>query len=488
MRRRGLGNVHAGPDHGIPFADRLTVVERELMSRLEVVILAAGLGKRMKSSRIKVLHAAGGRALVHHVLDLARRVTPERPILVVGHQRDEVERECQALAEFAVQAEQLGTGHAILQAEPLLRKRGVDGSRILVLSADVPLTREETIRRLVDQHEREGNAVTVLTMRPPDPSLYGRVVRGKDGGVLRIVEAKDASENELAIDEVNTGIYVFDARLLFEALHGLSTDNAQGEYYLTDVVAHAVGAGRRVGAALADDPLEALGVNSRAELGAVEEELNRRTVARLMEEGVTFRNPRSVSIDSTVEIGQDSAVYPFVVLEGKTRIGRECVLEPGVHLVDVTVGDGVHVRTGTVAENSEIGDGATVGPYAHLRPGTKLGRKTKIGNFVETKNAVFGDGAKASHLSYIGDAQVGARTNIGAGTITCNYDGVRKHETVLEEDVFVGSDTQLVAPVRVGKGAYIGAGSTVTKDVPPDALALSRTPQKNIEGWAKRKR
>lgn len=442
----------------------------------------------MKSSRIKVLHSASGRPLVHHVLDLARTITPERPILVVGHQREEVEQVCDGLAEFALQDEPLGTGHAVLQSEPLLRKRGLEGSRVLVLSGDVPLTRAETIRTLVDQHEREKNAVTVLTMRPPDPSLYGRVVRSEDGSLVRIVEAKDATADELRIDEVNAGIYVFDAALLFEALRGLSTDNAQGEYYLTDVLAYAVERGRRVGAAVAADPLEALGVNSRAELGAVEEELNRRTVSRLMDEGVTFRNPRAVSIDSTVEIGQDSAIYPFVVLEGNTRIGRECVVEPGVHLIDVSVGDGAHVKTGTVAEQSEIGEGATVGPYAHLRPGTKLGKKTKIGNFVETKKAVFGDGAKASHLSYIGDAQVGARTNIGAGTITCNYDGVRKHETVLEEDVFIGSDTQLVAPVRVGRGAYVGAGSTVTKDVPPDALALSRTPQKNVEEWAKKRR
>ncbi|MGH9456427.1 MAG: bifunctional UDP-N-acetylglucosamine diphosphorylase/glucosamine-1-phosphate N-acetyltransferase GlmU [Thermoanaerobaculia bacterium] len=458
------------------------------MSRLEVVILAAGLGKRMKSRRVKVLHRAGGRPLVHHVIDLARSVSTAKPILVVGHQREDVERECAGLAEFAVQDEQLGTGHAVLQTETLIRDRGVEGARVLVLSGDVPLTRPETIRRLVDEHERGGNGITVLTMRLPDPALYGRVLRGTDGTVERIVEAKDASEIEAAIDEVNAGIYVFDAALLFDALRGLSAENAQGEYYLTDVIAAAVRATRRVGAVVADDPLEALGVNSRAELGAVETELNRRAVARLMDAGVTFRNPQAVSIDSTVEIGEDSAVYPFVVLEGKTTIGRECVIEPGVHLVDVRIGDGVHVKTGTVAEESEIGDGATVGPYAHLRPGTRLGTKTKVGNFVETKKAVFGDGAKASHLSYIGDAEVGADVNIGAGTITCNYDGVRKHKTVLEDGVFIGSDTQLVAPVRVGRGAYVGAGSTVTKDVPPDALALSRTPQKNIEGWAKKKR
>jgi bifunctional UDP-N-acetylglucosamine pyrophosphorylase / glucosamine-1-phosphate N-acetyltransferase len=458
------------------------------MSRLEVVILAAGMGKRMKSSRIKVLHRAGGRPLVHHVLDLARAVTDSSPVLVIGHQKEEVEKECTGLADFAVQSEQLGTGHAVLQTESILASRGLDGSRVLVLSGDVPLTRVETITRLIDEHEQGGNAVTVLTMRPPEPALYGRIVRGSDGSVVRIVEAKDASEDELAIDEVNAGIYVFDGKLLFESLHTLSTDNAQGEYYLTDVLSRAVELGRRVGAVVADDPIEALGVNSRAELGAVESELNRRTVSRLMDEGVTFRNPQSVSIDSTVTIGQDSAVYPFVVLEGSTSIGRECVIEPGVHLIDVKIGDNVHVKTGTVAEDAQIGDGASVGPYAHLRPGTVLGKNTKVGNFVETKKAVFGDGAKASHLSYIGDAEVGADVNIGAGTITCNYDGVNKHKTVLEDGVFIGSDTQLVAPIRVGRGSYVGAGTTLTKNVPPDSLALSRTPQKTIEGWAKKRR
>lgn len=458
------------------------------MTRLDVVILAAGLGKRMKSSKVKVLHPAAGRPLVHYVIDLAREVSPSPPVLVVGHQREDVQRACDGLAEFAFQDQQLGTGHAVLMAESFVRGRGVEGARVLVLSGDVPLTRPETIRALLEQHGRENNTVTVLTMRPSDPALYGRIVRGPDGRVERVVEAKDADENVIAIDEVNAGIYVFEAPFLFESLHGLSTNNAQREYYLTDLIEQAVRSGGRVGAAIAADPLEALGVNSRAELGAVESELNRRTVARLMDEGVTFRNPAAVSIDSTVTIGQDTAVYPFVVLEGGTTIGRECVIDPGVHLTNVKVGDGVHLKTGTVAEDAEIGDGATVGPYAHLRPATRLGRKTKVGNFVETKKVVFGDGAKASHLSYIGDATVGADVNIGAGTITCNYDGVRKHQTILEDGVFIGSDTQLVAPVRVGKGAYVGAGSTITKDVPPGALALSRTPQKNIEGWVEKKK
>src|SRR5947208_7732135 len=287
---------------------------------------------------------------------------------------------------------------------------------------------------------------------------------------------------------MNACIYVFDGEHPSANLRNLSTNNAQGEYYLTDVLGMLRGAGHRVGAVVVDDPVEALGVNSRAELATVEGEIQRRVVTKLMADGVTFRNPAAVVIDSTVSIGNDTVVYPFVTIEGTTSIGSRCVVEPGVHLTNVKVGDDVHLKTGTVAEDAVIEDDAAVGPYAHLRPGSKLGRRVKVGNFVETKKAVFGEGAKASHLSYIGDAEVGADVNIGAGTITCNYDGVKKNKTIIEDGAFIGSDTQLVAPVRVGRGAYVGAGSTITKDVPPEALALSRTPQRNIEGGAKQQK
>ena len=453
---------------------------------LEVIILAAGLGTRMKSATAKVLHRAAGRPILEYVLDLAAGLTSNAPVLVVGHQRDAVRALVGERARFAVQEPQLGTGHAVLQAAPILEASR--GRRILILSGDVPLTRPETLRALLEEHDRSANALTVMTMRLTDPGMYGRIVRDGDGAVLRIAEAKDATEDEKAIGEVNAGIYVFDGDSLFERLRGLSNGNAQGEYYLTDLVAVLRREGRRVGAVVAPDPAEALGVNSRADLAVVEAEIQKRVVDRLMREGVTFRNPSTVVIDSTVSIGPDSVVYPFVTLEGSTRIGTGCLLDPGVHLTDVTVGNGVHLKSGTVAESAVIEDEATVGPYAHLRPGTKLGRRVKVGNFVETKKAVFGEGAKASHLSYIGDAEVGADSNIGAGTITCNYDGVRKHKTVIEDGAFIGSDTQLVAPVRVGRGAYVGAGSTITKDVPAGALALSRTPQKIIEGWAEKKK
>jgi bifunctional UDP-N-acetylglucosamine pyrophosphorylase/glucosamine-1-phosphate N-acetyltransferase len=454
---------------------------------LDVVVLAAGLGTRMKSATIKVLHRAAGRPIIDYVIDLSNALTDEAPVVIVGHQRESVQQWLGDRARYAVQEKPQGTGHAVLQASQVL-SGDLSGRKMLILSGDVPLTRIETLQELIDEHEQSGNALTLLTMKLDEPGMYGRIVRDASGSVQRIVEAKDASDEEKKIDEVNAGIYIFDAANLFDHLRNLSPNNAQGEYYLTDVLAVLRKKGQRVGAVIARDPVEALGVNSRAELATVEAEIQRRVVDTLMRNGVTFRNPATVVIDSTVSIGADSVVYPFVTIEGTTKIGERCVIEPGVHLINVTVGDDVHLKSGTVAEDSVIESEAAVGPYAHLRPGTKLGKHVKVGNFVETKKAVFGEGAKASHLSYIGDADVGADVNIGAGTITCNYDGVNKHKTVLEDGVFIGSDTQLVAPVKVGRGAYVGAGSTITKDVPPDALALSRVPQKVIEGWATKRR
>lgn len=455
---------------------------------VEVIILAAGLGTRMKSSTIKILHRAAGRPIVDYVLDLAAGISRTPPVMVIGHQRESVQQAVGERARYAVQEQQLGTGHAVLQAAQALEKGGVAGKKILILSGDVPLTRPETLNHLLEEHARARNALTLLTMVLDEPAMYGRIVRDQSGSVKRIVEAKDASEDEKKINEVNAGIYVFDGEHLFDNLRGLSNTNAQGEYYVTDLVAGLQTAGLRVGAVIAADPVEALGVNSRADLASVDGEIQRRIVQHLMKEGVTFRNPATVVIDSTVTIGSDTVVYPFVTLEGTTSIGSGCVIEPGVHLVNVRVGSNVHIKTGTVAEDSDIADGAGVGPYAHLRAGTRLGPKVKVGNFVETKKAVFGAGAKASHLSYIGDAEIGADVNIGAGTITCNYDGVNKNKTVIEEGAFIGSDTQLVAPVTIGRGAYVGAGSTVTKDVPPDSLALSRVPLRIIENWASKRR
>ncbi len=454
---------------------------------VEVIILAGGLGTRMKSATVKVLHRVAGRPLIDYVVDLAFELSDRPPVMVVGHQRELVQQHIGNRARYAVQEPQLGTGHAVLQAVQLLGKK-MGKTKVLILSGDVPLTRRETLQRLIEEHRRARNALTLLTMNLDNPALYGRIVRNARGAVMKIVEAKDADDEERRIREVNAGIYLFEGEHLSDNLRRLSTKNAQGEYYLTDLIGMLRKSGKRVGALVVDDPVEVLGVNSRAELATVEAEIQRRVVQRLMRDGVTFRNPATVVIDSMVSIGPDTVVYPFVTLEGRTRIGSRCVVEPAVHLHNVTVGNDVHLKTGTVAEDAIIEDEATVGPYAHLRPGTQLGKHVKVGNFVETKKAVFGRDAKASHLSYIGDAEIGADVNIGAGTITCNYDGVNKHKTVLEDGVFIGSDTQLVAPVRVGHGAYVGAGSTITKDVPPDALALSRVPQKVINGWATRRR
>jgi bifunctional UDP-N-acetylglucosamine pyrophosphorylase/glucosamine-1-phosphate N-acetyltransferase len=454
---------------------------------LEVIILAAGLGTRMKSATIKILHRAAGRPIIDYVLDLAADLSPNPPVMVIGHQRDKVQEAVGSRARYAVQEQQHGTGHAVLQAAPELEASEIASKRVLILSGDVPLTRPETLRNLLAEHERAGNALTLLTMKLSDPAMYGRILRDSDGTVARIVEAKDASDDEKRIDEVNAGIYVFEGAHLFDNLRNLSPDNAQKEYYLTDLLKTIRDGGHRVGAVIAADPVEALGVNSRADLAEVENEIQRRVVTKLMSEGVTFRNPSTVVIDSTVTIGPDTVIYPFVTLEGTTRIGQDCVIEPGVHLINVTIGNNVHIKTGTVAEDAVIEEEASVGPYAHLRPGTQLGRRVKVGNFVETKKAIFGEGAKASHLSYIGDADIGADVNIGAGTITCNYDGKQKHQTIIEDGAFIGSDSQLVAPVRIGRGAYVGAGSTITKDVPPGSLALSRSAQRVIEGWASRK-
>jgi bifunctional UDP-N-acetylglucosamine pyrophosphorylase/glucosamine-1-phosphate N-acetyltransferase len=453
---------------------------------LEVIILAAGLGTRMKSATVKVLHRAAGRPIIDYVVDLATQLSGKPPVVIVGHQREALQKWLGDRARYAVQEEQLGTGHAVLQAAKILGKSGAHN--ILILSGDVPLTRVETLQRLIEEHERSKNALTLLTMKLPEPAMYGRIVRDSSGAVVKIVEAKDAGDAEKKIDEVNAGIYIFGSEHLFDNLRKLSTDNAQGEYYLTDLLSMLRKSGKRVGALIVEDPVEALGVNSRSELASVEEVIQRRVVEKLMRDGVTFRNPATVVIDSMVTIGADTVVYPFVTLEGTTKVGRECVIEPGVHLHNVTVGDHVHLKSGSVAEDAVIEDEATIGPYAHLRPGTQLGKHVKVGNFVETKKAIFGEGSKASHLSYIGDADIGADVNIGAGTITCNYDGVNKNKTIIEDGVFIGSDTQLVAPVRIGRGAYVGAGSTITKDVPPDSLALSRVPQKVIEGWATRRR
>lgn len=450
------------------------------MPDITAVILAAGQGTRMKSTLPKVLHQLSGRPLADYPLQLARKLGAASPVLVVGHQADLVRAALAGQdATFVDQTEQLGTGHALLCAEAACQ--GFTGT-LLLLCGDVPLLRRETLQRLIDVHHQHQATVSVLTARVDNPHGYGRIVRNGDQ-LERIVEEKDATPAEKAICEINSGIYAFAAPAVFAALHGVGRDNAQGEYYLTDVVALAREAGQTVCAVPAEDADEIMGINDRAQLAAAGKLLRRRINRQHLLAGVTLVDPAQTYIDSGVSIGADTLIYPGVHLRGTTHIGSGCIIEPGAVLTDARLADRVHVKAGTVIAEAEIGPDCALGPMAHLRPGTVLQGHNKLGNFVETKKAQLAEKAQASHLTYIGDAEVGRNVNIGCGTITCNYDGVNKHKTIIEDDVFVGSDTQFVAPVRIGRNSLIGAGSTITRDVPPDSLALSRTEQKVIKGW-----
>ena len=452
---------------------------------LAAVILAAGQGTRMKSLLPKVLHPVAGVPMLAHVIAAAHLAGSTDVVAVIGHGAERVRTAFATTGvTFALQAEQLGTGHALQCAAPALA--GFAGD-LLLLCGDVPLLRAETLLALVAHHRQQQAAVTVLTAVLHDPHGYGRIIRNA-GGVERIVEEKDATPAERAVREVNTGIYVFAAPRVFELLAGLTNDNAQGEYYLTDVIAVARAAGSTVAAMTIDCAEEAMGINDRVQLAQAGAAMRARINETHMRAGVTLIDPATTYIEPEVTIGADTLIHPGVHLRGQTVIGRACELDPGVILSDCVLADRVHVKAGSVLEGATVGPDTDIGPMAHLRPGTVLAGENKIGNFVETKKAVIGRGSKASHLTYLGDTDIGSGVNVGCGTITCNYDGVNKHVTIIEDDVFVGSDVQFVAPVRIGKGSLIGAGSTITKDVPADALAITRAEQKVIEGWVSRKR
>ena len=456
------------------------------MADLHVVVLAAGKGTRMKSGVPKVLHEAAGLPLIQHVLRTAASLIPASIVIVVGHQAAEIES---AIGKrlgltFAVQEPQLGTGHALLQAEPILR--GAQGTLVL-LSGDVPLLRSETVERLVRTHEDRSAAATVLTAVVANPDGYGRVVR-TGGEISAIVEHKDASPAEREILEINSGVYAFDIAPLFAALAAIGSANAQGEYYLPDLVKIYRARGLTVETVTLDDPREILGVNSRKELADVATILNSRKNDELMASGVTVIDPASAYIDPDVTVGADTILHPGVFLEGKTRVGSRCEIHSGVRLVNSTVDDGAIIHNFCVIIDSHIAAGAQVGPFAHLRPHSQVGEQVKVGNFVELKKTVLGRGSKVSHLTYLGDTTVGEKVNIGAGTITCNYDGTTKNPTVIEDGAFIGSDSQLIAPVRIGKGAYVAAGSSITEDVPAESLAIGRGKQVNKPGWTKSRR
>ncbi|MEO6909380.1 MAG: bifunctional UDP-N-acetylglucosamine diphosphorylase/glucosamine-1-phosphate N-acetyltransferase GlmU [Edaphobacter sp.] len=458
-----------------------------------IAIMAAGKGTRLKSKRPKVLHEIGGQALLLHVVAAAKTVVPAQQIYcIIGHEAERVRAAVASTGvQFVLQAEQRGTGHALQQVKSHFAATATAiPKHLLVLSGDVPLIRPETIGSICELHLREHAAMTILTAVPDDPTGYGRVLRAAPGQpeVTAIIEQKSLRPDQLATPEINSGIYCFETKALFGKLDSLSTDNAHGEFYLTDVAAMLVADGERVVAVKAESVNEVLGANTIAEMMHLDAAMRMETAKQLMAQGVTIFRPETCVIDSAVTVGADTVIEPYVQLLGATTIGTECTVRSYSVIQHSTIGNGVMVRNGCILDHAEVGDGAILGPYAHLRPESRIGEKAHVGNFVETKKLTLGKGSKANHLNYLGDAVIGAGVNIGAGAITCNYDGVHKHQTTIGDGVFVGSDSTLVAPVTLGAGAYIAAGSCITENVPEGALALGRSRQTTKPGWATAKR
>jgi len=454
------------------------------MSNLVTVVLAAGKGTRMKSALPKVLHRVGGKHMLQHVLDAAKAAGAKRNIVVTGFGGETVREAIGDQAEFVTQEEQLGTGHAVLQAKSLLE--GETGT-VMVLCGDTPLLTGELLKRLYDAHQEVGAKATVLTAIMPDPTGYGRIVHMADGSVEKIVEHKDATEEEREIKEINSGIYCFEAKELFAALGEVKNDNAQGEYYLPDVLEILRKQGKKIWAVATEDYESTFGINSRSQLAQAEKILRHRKNEELMAEGVTLMDPDTTFIDADVKIGRDTVIYPFTWIEGKSVIGENCELGPNVRLQNVTIGNGVTGQF-TYAHDAVIDDGVILGQFVHIRPDTHLMEKVKIGNFVEVKNSNVGKGTKLPHLSYIGDCDMGANVNMGCGTITVNYDGKKKFRTVVGDNAFIGCNSNLVAPVTIEDNAYVGAGSTITKRVPSDNLAIARARQTNIAEWGDKRK
>lgn len=451
-------------------------------NKFTAVILAAGKGTRMKSTLPKVLHKAAGRTMLEQVIHQVRAAGVDDCVVVVGHGADEVRA---AIPEndnlrFALQMPQLGTGHCAQVAMPHIPQ---DTDAVLIVCGDTPLLTATTLGALCDKFSQSGADGIILTANLAKPTGYGRIIRGENGSVCAIVEEKDATDEQKAVTEINTGAYVFSRQALQQALAGLTNDNAQGEYYLTDVIRLIDAAGGHIDTLTTDDYIETTGVNDRVQLACAAAELYRRKAEELMLSGVTIIDPANTYIDSMVTVGQDTIIYPGVQLRGDTHIGAGCTLDSDTIITDSTVGNHCTLLK-CVLNEATVADGANIGPFAYLRPGTKLAENVKVGDFAEIKNATIGAGSKIPHLSYIGDAEVGSGVNIGCGTITCNYDGVNKHKTIIGNDVFIGSNTNLVAPVTVGDGAFVAAGSTITKEVSAGALAVERARQTEIAGWA----
>lgn len=446
------------------------------MNQYAALILAAGKGTRMKSGRCKILHHVAGRPMILHVLEAVTSAGMEKIALVVGHQSEEVKKSIDHPGvEYALQEPQLGTAHAVAAAKNLFER--FDG-HVLILCGDVPLIAPLTIRNFITFHEQKASRLSVLTTVLNEPRGYGRIVRNDEGQVLRIVEERDATQEEKKIREINTGIYLVEAQLLHSLLDRVQPNNAQGEYYLTDIVAEANRESVPVEAFPLEDSAEVAGINTRVDLARVSEVVWDRVREDLMHEGVTLMDPKTVFIDSQVRIAADTVIYPFVVISGSTEIGEECIIESGVTIQNSILGKRVSILQGSRLNGAIVRDDAVIGPMAHLRPQADIGQKARIGNFVEVKKTSVGEGTKAAHLTYLGDSLIGKKVNIGCGTITCNYDGRLKHTTVIKDRCFIGSDVQFVAPVEVGEGSVVGAGSTITKDVPSGSLAVSRSKQR----------
>lgn len=453
-----------------------------LDSKRMAIILAAGKGKRMKSKLYKVLHPVCGKPMVGHVLDAVQQVQCERSVVIVGHGAEAVQAYLGDRAEYALQSEQLGTGHAIQQAESLL---GTEQGTTIIICGDTPLVTPETLENIIANHESQGAAVTILTASMTDPTGYGRIIRGADGSVQKIVEQKEGTPEELAVQEINTGTYCFDNSKLFQALSQITNDNAQQEYYLTDCIKILREQGEMVAAYETFDLAESIGVNDRLALSEAEGFMRARLAKKHMLNGVTIIDPSATYIGADVAIGSDTVLYPGTILNGHTVIGEDCIIGPNTEIADSTIGHGSTVRQSILSE-AEVGAEGNIGPFAYLRPGTKLSDQVKVGDFVELKNVTVGQGSKIPHLSYVGDAVVGSGVNIGCGAITANYDGLNKAITEIGDNVFIGSNSNLIAPVRVGDGAYVVAGSTITQDVEANDMAIARQRQENKSGYAEK--
>ena len=454
------------------------------MANLVAVILAAGKGTRMRSKYPKVLHKVGGKPMLQHVIDAATVAGCDDKVVIVGHEAELVEKMVGSQGKIALQAEQLGTGHAVMQTAEALK--GFTGTA-LILCGDTPLLEGEELKKFCEAHKASGAAATVLTAVMDDPFGYGRIVRDEKGNVQAIVEQKDATEAQKAIKEINTGIYCMECPLMFDVLATLTNDNAQGEYYLTDVLEKLNQAGQKVGGVVTEDSDMVMGINSRKQLSVAEGVMRQRIFDKLMDNGVTIMDPASTFIEGSVKIGRDTIIYPYTWLEGTTVIGEDCEIGPNARFTNVKIGNDNHLQF-IYGHDCEVKNHVTAGPYVHLRPDTVISDGVKIGNYVEVKNSNVGEGTKLPHLTYIGDSDIGSGVNMGCGCITVNYDGKKKHRTIIGDNAFVGCNTNLVAPVTVQANTYIGAGSTITKEVPENALGIARAKQKNIEGWAEKYR